>query len=114
MESALYKCILLLSVYKFVKRCQSSIDKQIQTPKCLNVEMTQQSLRKLKLVSINPMLFIMEVGHLSINDVEGINTSLFTHQKDKLLTFAILGYTLHSSNHFYLRLVIMNGFNTME
>ena len=57
----------------------------------------------------------MEVSHLSLDDAAGINQSIFIRHEDIPLTFSLLGYTVHSADHFYLRFIQNNeSYFTME
>ena len=50
-----------------------------------------------------PLLFIMEVSHLALDEVEGINRTISIIHKDRPIIFNLLGYTIHNSDHFCLR-----------
>ena len=99
----------LLSVFKFVENCQRSIDSQITTPKCLKCRDFTAILENIDCQFVeNPLLFFMEVSHLSLDAAAGINKSIFIRHKDIPLTFSLLGYTVHSADHFYLRFIKNN------
>ena len=96
----------LSSVFKFVENCQRYIDSQITTPKCLKCRDSTSILENIDCQFVeNPLLFFMEVSHLSLDAAAGINKSIFIRQKDIPLTFSLLGYTVHSADHFYLRII---------
>ena len=93
----------------FVENCQIFIDRQIKTLKCLKCRDNTAILENIDCQFMeNPLLFFMEVSHLFLDDARGINTSILIRHTDIPLTFSLLGYTVHSSNHFYLRFIQKN------
>lgn len=95
-------------VYKFTDNCQTTINDQIKAPSCRHcIKDNSFHFEKYdeKFIRL-PLLFMMEVGHLSLKDISGVNKTLRIKHNNTLITFNLLGYTIHSPGHFFLRCLI--------
>ena len=43
-----------------------------------------------------PPLFILEVGHLNIQDDKGIDATIYVNHEHEVISFNFIGYTVHT------------------
>ena len=94
----------LTTVIKFSNSCQESINIQLQMPSCLKCRDTTAIYEMLECHFTRlPLLFILGVGHLNIQDDKGIDVTIYVNHEHEVIRFNLIGYTVHTVGHFYLR-----------
>ena len=102
----------LSSLTKFNTSCQTSIDSKLLARMCILCKQESETIEKLDggFHKLCPFL-ILETGHLeNSSSIETmIETNLSIRNKDNLVVYKLLGYTLLSGGHFTLKAYIDNS-----
>ena len=105
------KKVNLTTLTQFNSNCQVSINNQINSRfrslKCRDPAANIERI-SLEFTELTP-LFILEVGHLGESiQVSNINEEISIRHKEDLLDYTLLGFTIHSGIHFFMRVRIEN------
>ena len=104
------KSLNLTTINSFVNKCQNTLDYQIQsnTHKCRKCREESE----LEIIAQNfsnvPVLFMMELNHLKLDNAEISRTIQLLHES-KIVEFSLLGYSVYSATgegHFFSYLLI--------